>query len=1045
MRLTDLALKRPIAVSMFFLALALVGFLSWQRLPLELMPSLNYPQLTVITNCENVAPLEMESLVSKVLESSLGTVSRVRRINSLSRESVALITLDFEWGTNMNYASLDVREKLDQVRDTLPKEAATPMIIRYDPASMPVMTLVIKGSSLGFEDLQELVSTVIKREIERVAGVASARLSGAKEREIRVAVNPTGLVSQKVAINSLAEALKSANLNFPGGKITQHDREIRLRVVGEFKNLNDLGKVGFNRRQEHRLVQKGVPVFIDDLAEIQDTFKEESSVARLDGQPSLILGIFKMADANTVQVVEKVKARVEALNRDYQGKLQILVAQDQARFIQQAIRQLEEAALLGGLLSFGVLLAFLASFQSAVIIMTAIPISILATFSLMQLAGISLNMMSLGGLALGVGMLVDNGVVVLENIRRHQEVGEGASKAAIGRGTDEVKMAVTASTLAHIVVFLPVIFVAGIAGQFLYQVGLTISFSLTVSLAVALILNPMLVSLAVPWSPQPAAAVSPREVWALRLKNRMDDIYNSLLEFAIQRRRLVLGAALGLTLLGVIILMLLGRELLPVLDQREVLLRVATPPNTSFEATSEQLRIIENLLLKHPGVKSVITQLGYNPKEQYEKVMEEKEPRVGTLTVTLKPWRDYPKSAATLLDEVRPQLDQIADARIQYIFPQSLGQWLGQKPELPDLVIFKGPDLETLEKLSQEGLSRIKDLSGLKDLETSLRKQPLESRVVLDRERVASFGLSIKEIGETLKTAIQGDVPTQYRQPDKDVDIRVQLTEARRRNLPSLERLHVYSKQLRAEIPLQAVARIETGPGIMEVQRRDQERMVAIQGNVVGRSLSDSETDINRALEPLVLPQGYTMSQSSESLEMGRSFHVLLWALLLSVVLVYMILAGQFESLLNPLIILLAVPFSLVGVSLALGLTGWGISLGVFFGAIMLGGIVVNNSILLIDYTNTLRRQGHGLEESVILGSRARLRPIIMTTLTTALGLLPLVLTRGEGAELRVPLALTVLGGLTASTFLTLILVPLLYLWTEELLAKRPWKKMTPP
>ena len=338
-------------------------------------------------------------------------------------------------------------------------------------------------------------------------------------------------------------------------------------------------------------------------------------------------------------------------------------------------------------------------------------------------------MMSLGGLALGVGMLVDNGVVVLENIRRHQEAGEGASKAAIGSGTDEVKMAVTASTLAHIVVFAPVIFVTGIAGQFLYQVGLTISFSLIISLAVALIFNPMLVSLALPWSRPPVVARRAGESWALRLKNRLDQVYHLLLDLALQHRRLVLGTALALTALGVIILMLLGRELLPVLHQREVLLRVTTPPNTTFEATSEQLKIIEAFLLRHPGVQSVITQLGYNPKEQYEKVMEEKEPRVGTLTVTLKPWRAYPKGAAATLDEFRPRLEEISNAKIQYIFPQSLGQWLGQKAELPELVIFKGPDLETLDKLSREGLSKIENLPGLKDLETSLKKQNLESNM----------------------------------------------------------------------------------------------------------------------------------------------------------------------------------------------------------------------------------------------------------------------------------------------------------------------------
>ena len=574
MRLTHLALHRPIAVSMVFLALGLLGFLSWQRLPLELMPSLNYPQLTVVANCENVAPLEMEALVTKPLESALGTVSRVRQINSFSREGVALITLDFEWGANMNYASLEVREKLDQVWYLLPKEAATPLIIRFDPNSLPVMTLAVKGEGLEFNELQEMVSGVIKKELERVTGVASARLSGAREREILVAVQPNLLVAQKVSIPSLCDALKTANLNFPGGKIVQHNQELRLRVMGEFKQPPDVGKVGLWRQPGSPSGKKGLPVFVEDVAEVRDTFKEEQSLARLNGQPSLILAIFKMADANTVQVVDRVKARVAAMNQEYRGRLQILVAQDQGRFIQQAISQLEEAAVLGGLLSFGVLLGFLASFPSAVIIMTAIPIAILTTFSLMHLAGISLNMMSLGGLALGVGMLVDNGVVVLENIRRHQELGDAAGEAAIVLGADEVKNAVTASTLAHIVVFVPVIFVPGIAGQFLYQVGLTISFSLLVSLAVALILNPMLISL---WGGSgPKFEDAPRlpASWALSLKDSMDRIYTDLLERALQRQRLVLAAALALTCLGGLVLLSLGRELLPSLDQREFLLRV---------------------------------------------------------------------------------------------------------------------------------------------------------------------------------------------------------------------------------------------------------------------------------------------------------------------------------------------------------------------------------------------------------------------------------------------------------------------------------------
>ena len=863
-----------------------------------------------------------------------------------------------------------------------------------------------------------------------MAGVASVRLGGAREREIRVAVDLGRLAAHKISIISLRQALEDANLNFPGGKIIQGQYELPLRTVGEFRELSDVGKVGILRRAG------GTPVFLRDLAEIQDTFKEEQSVARIKGKSSLLLAVFKMADANTVQVVERVREKVEGLNRQYQGKLSILVAQDQGHFIQQAISQLGESAVLGGLLAFGMLLGFLANFSSALIIITAVPVSILATFSLMYLAGISLNMMSLGGLALGVGMLVDNGVVVLENIRRHQESGDKPPSLAIVRGTTEVRMPITASTLAHIVVFVPVIFVGGLAGLFLYQVALTISFSLLISLGVALILSPMLVSLALRWSPRGQGVIAGRQSWAVTLRHYLDGFYSPWLTKVLERPRAMLVGTSVLLLISIGIFLLLGRELLPTLDQRQIILRLTPTANASFAAVNDQLQKIENLVLASPGVETVISQFGYNPKEQYEKLLEGRESRAGLITVTLKSAREFPQSTAAWLDDLRPKLAGVSDFPLEFIFPQSLGQWWGQRTQLPELVAVQGPDLETLERLAREVLTKIKGIAGLKDLEISLEKYSQESRVVIDRERASAFGLSVKEIGEALKTSIQGEVATQFRQGDRDIDIRVQLTSKQRETLPELEQIFLYSPLLNTEVSLLKVARIEKGPGVREIERRDQERIVAIRGNVVDRSLGQVQTDMDRALQNLTLPPGYTLIRGGEAQEMQRSFYSLLGALFLSVILVYMLLAGQFESLFHPLIIMMAVPLSLVGVALTLLLTGWGISLGVFFGAIILGGIVVNNSILLIDQANLLRRQGYSLKDSVLMGSRARLRPILMTSLTTILGLLPLALGRGEGAELRAPLALTVIGGLFASTFLTLFIVPLIYLKGEEFLQK---------
>jgi hydrophobic/amphiphilic exporter-1 (mainly G- bacteria), HAE1 family len=1029
MNLTAAALKRPIAVTMFFLGLVLLGFLSWQRLPLELIPNISYPQLTIVTSCENMGPLEIESLITKKVEAALGTAGRIRHLRSYSREGVSLVVLDFDWGTNMNYVSLDIREKLDQIQDLLPREAKTPMIVRFNPESLPVITLALNGKQVDFGELQDVLSEKIKRDLERVAGVASVRLSGAREREIQVVVNQGRLLAHKISISSLLEGLKQANINFPGGKITRRQQEIRLRTVGEFKEPVEVNHVGVLSGEA-----KG-PVFIRDVAEVKDSFKEEPAIARLNGQPSLLLAIHKMADANTVDVVNRVKNRAAELNQEYQGRLQIVTVQDQGHYIQQAIYQLQEAAALGGILAFMVLLGFLGNWRSATTIVTAIPISILATFALMYLAGISLNIMSLGGLALGVGMLVDNGVVVLENIRRHQDSDNWPIEASIVQGTDEVKLAISSSTLAHIIVFLPVIFVAGFAGQLMSQLALTISFALLASLAVSLFLNPMLISLEKPDKfklPQASSRIGAGAVW---LKTRIDNIYSQILLQALHKPRLVFLATFLIMALGTTFFFTLERELLPTLDQRQFFLRVNTPPNYSYEATVQRLKAVESLILERPGVETVISQMGYNPTEAYEKVLLERESRVGQISVTLKPKSEFPQNASGVIRDLRPMLASFGDTKIDYILSQSVSQWWSQKAELPELVAIQGPDMAVLERLALEIKDKISHINGLHDLEVDLKTYGEETRVVLDRERAAAFGLTLKDVGENLKIAIQGEVATQYRKPERDVDIRVKMWPANYLTNPGLSSLFIHSRELRADIPLQAVAHLETGPGLREIYRSDQVRVVPIRGNALGRRLSACQEDVNKMLSTLTLPSEYQLVLGGEVAQISQSSQALLYALALSIILVYMLLAGQFESLFHPLIILAAIPFALMGVSLILTFSGASLNLGVYLGAIMLGGIVVNNSILMVDYTNTLRRQGYPLEDAVIQGSRTRLRPVVMTTLTTILGLIPMLFMRGEAAELRSPLALTVIGGLTISTLLTLIVVPLLYLKGEQMLA----------
>lgn len=1034
MSLTALVQKRPIAVSMLFAALVLLGFLSWQRLPIELLPNINYPQLTILTSSENVSPLEIESLITKKIETALGTVSRLRHLRSYSREGLSLVVLDFAWGTNMNYAALDIRERLDQIKDLLPPEAKMPMVIRFNPESLPVITVALTGAGVSFDELQESWAEKLKRDLERLAGVAGVRLSGVREREIQVVAEQGRLLAHKIPITSLLESIKRANINFPGGKIIRQQEEFRLRTVGEFKEPEDIGQVGV-------LPGPGrAPVFIKDVALVRDTFKSEQTVARLNGQAGLLLAVYKMADANTVDVVKQVQRRVQELNQEHQGRLRLIPVQDQGRYIQQAIGNLQEAAILGGLLAFLVLLLFLGDWRSACTVVTAIPISILTTFGLMHVAGISLNMMSLGGLALGIGMLVDNGVVVLENIRRHQDEGLLAPTAAISQGTDEVKLAITASTLAHIVVFLPVIFVIGLAGQLMFQLALTISFSLLVSLAVSLFFNPMLLSLE--RQPKKYHLSLPARwpaSWAQQIYRSLDGFYAWILSGSLAYPRLVLALTTVALILSVGLISTLDRELLPSLDQKEFFLRVQTPPQYSSTASVQKLEEVEAVLLARDGVETVITQLGYNPKEEYEKVLQEKEPRLGQISVTLKPQREFPERASTFIQNLRPALAGFKDLKIDLILPQAVNQWWGQKAEVPELLAIQGPELAVLETLAQEILERIRPIAGVQDVAADVKKYGAETRVVLDRQRAASFGLTIKEIGENLKVAIQGEVASQYRKAYRDVDIRVKMRPENYLNRSDFNALFIHSRELQADIPLRSVAHLETGPGWREIYRNDQTRVISIRGNVAGRRLSACQADIMQALSSMSLPEGYTLTFSRELQEITYSFRSLIYALGLALILVYMILAGQFESLFHPLIILAAVPLALMGVSFMLAATGASLNLGVYLGAIMLGGIVVNNSILLVDYINTLRRRGSTLEEAVSRGCRTRLRPVIMTTLTTILGLLPMVLLSGEGSELRTPLALTVMSGLAMSTVFTLLVVPLLYLKGEQFLAA--WRR----
>jgi hydrophobic/amphiphilic exporter-1 (mainly G- bacteria), HAE1 family len=1050
MKLTRFALNRPVTVLMAFATVVLIGLISWNRLPVELLPSLNYPQITIMTAYENVAPPEIESLISKPLEEAVGTVQGVTRVASVSKEGISLVTLNFDWGVDMNTAALDVREKIDGVRDALPRDMETPVIIKFDPTSLPIMTLGISGQ-VGMAKLTQIASEEIKQKLERIPGVALARISGAVEREILVSVDQGRLLAYGIPISRVVERLKEANFNFPGGRIEQGKQEIRIRTMGEFESLNDLRNVVI------ATTTTNIPVFLRDVATVHDTFKDRTSFFAVNGAQSVGISIFKQADSNTVRVAQDVRRVLNRLREKLEPRVHLALVYDQATFIEEAVSDLARAGIIGGFIAFVVLLLFLRSFSSALIITTAIPISVLGAFALMYLTGISLNIMSLGGLALGVGLLVDNGIVILENINRHAKGGKTNVQAVIA-GAEEMYTPVVASTFAHIVVFVPILFVQGISGRFFAQLALTISFSLVISIFVALALNPMLEArslwaganrsgegklrnpsrgMSLLWgrlfvSSTKVSGFFLEPVWRVadRMLRSTAGMYRKALVFSVANKKKVILGSIAVLVMSTFLYPVIGQEFLPQVDQGSFLLQVTTPAGTTLESTGKTALQIEEILSAEPEVKDVFVNIGYDKKEKTESVLGETKQNVARETAVLREKRK--RTTRQVVNAVRAKIAGIPGVEVDYIFNQDVTQFTRQKERIPELLEISGPDMATLRRLSDQVVERLKAVKGLRDVATSLGSEEPEVQVSVDREKAASYGLSVKQIGDTLKTAMDGEVATKYRDQAEDVDILVRLQKGDRQSIPALQKIFIQAPNGRA-IPLSELAVLTGALRLHQIERRGLSRVSLVSANISGIKQSDAVRSIREAIKNIDVPPEYEITMSEQEKEMGRSFRGLSFALLLSIVLVYMLLASLFESFLYPFIIMLSVPLAAVGVFLALFVTGKSVSLGVYIGGIMLGGIVVNNSIILVDYINTLRKKGLGREEAIVEGGMARLRPILMTAMTTIFGLVPLALAAGKGAEIRSPLAVTVIGGLTTSTVMTLVVVPVMYALIEDI------------
>lgn len=1049
MGLAEFSIKKPVTTVMIFLGVMLFGVISLSKLPQELFPPITYPQLTVFTGYANAAPEEVETLLTKPVEEAVGTVSGLKAVRSISKEGTSLVIAEFDWDQNMDFASLRTREKVDLIKARLPRDATEPLVVPYNPFELPVLTISVTGNRSPAQ-LRRLAVDIIKEELEKVNGVASASVEGGLEREILVDVNQQKIKSYGVSILDVSDAITNANLNYPAGTIKESFYEYLIRTLGEFKDVEEIkdivvknkGEEMDQRRQQtfdEQLSARDISteprmVLVKDVANVEDTFKERSSYSRLDGKENVSVSVQKQAQANVIQVVDNVKKAFKRLHLILPKDMKLEIVYDQSTFVKQAINGVVESGLQGGLLSFLVIFFFLRSVKASFVITLSVPISIMVVFTLMYFAGLSLNIMSLGGLALGVGMVVDGATVVVENIFQHRGKGEPTRDAAIN-ATEEVTTAVIASILTTVAVFLPMIFVVGVAGQLFKELAFTVTFSLLASLWVALSIIPLL-SIEKDKKPGEAAAKLPDfsggPGWQKVLVK-----FEVALRLFLKKKNKSLLLILGFFIFSMFMINFLDKELMPKSDQGQFILKVNMPMGTKVAETNKTALRVEDEIRALPYVKSVSSVVGSTKGESTKDIMSRLGSHQAQIMVTLKDKRKLTTSDAVELMKADFKKDPtLRNAKIEFVLGQDvIVSAFGAGGGKPVAIEIKGNKLETMEAIAKEIEAGLKEIKGISGIEDDVPEASPEIKITIDKEKAALYNISVVDLARVAQMIIRGYIPSQFKEKGKEIDIRVRVREQDRNTFQELEHIQI-SSPVAGMVPLGSLAKFVTGMGPSEIKRTGQERTMMVFAGVYGRKVASVISDVDAMLKKMKIEEGYRVKIAGESEEMKKSFASLQFALILSIVMVYMIMASQFESLSQPMIILFTIPLGLMGVVWSLFVTGTSINVVALLGVVILGGTAVSNGIILIDFVNQLIAKGQPTFEAVVEGSLSRIRPILISALTTIIGLLPMAMATGKGAELRAPMAITIMGGLTVATFLTLFVVPAIFLLEIEIRTK---------
>ena len=1015
MNISKTAIMRPVSTIMLMLIIVVLGAVSFSKLPIDLYPKMELPYAMVMIQYPNAAPTEIENLVTKPVEQQIATVENIKAIYSYSMEGNSIVLCEFASGTDMNFASLGMREKVGIISDYLPDNASEPTILTMDPTLMPVSQIYVSGD-MPLEDLNALVEDEVTPALERSEGVAAASSFGGTEKQISVKFDQERLAGYGLTLSDISQMLSAENISLPSGDVNKGSKEVVVRTIGEFDSIDDIKQVPF-------VLPTREVVYLQDVATVEEGIKEQTSIGRVNEVPAIGISITKQSTANTVIVSRQVNKAIDELKAAH-PELTFTTSYDQADYIKNSIMNVVETAVLGCILAVIICFLFLRNIASTMIIAISIPTSIVATFIVMYFTGLTMNVLSLSGLAVAIGMLVDDSIVVMENIFRRRDEGITALEASV-LGTKEVIMPVFTATMTKIAVFLPIVFVEGIAATLFKEFSYTISFALICSLLVALTVVPMLCSKLMNTKDMGTHIKIRKHSYELKVlplfergMHYVTEEYLIFLKYSLHHRKKIVVWALIILVSSSVLVAFVGGELMPKSDEGSFTITAELPYGTSLEESDKTISQIENYVMKKiPELEVCSISIGNSNMYSISSA------NTSTVTVNLVDKKDRKRSTTEVVNKAISDLQNIVGAKITIKETSSMDMSNGGSPIS---LVLKGDDLDTLKKVSSDLEKIIKGVKGTINVATDMAEGNPELRVMLQRNNAAQYGITSYQLAKALESALTGTTATTLKTNGEETDIVLSLSDDYKESIENMKQI-VIAAPTGQMVTVGEIADFAYDNSPSQITRQDQVRTVTISSNVSGRDLQSVSKDIDKSISKYQLPAGYTIETGGDQEEMVKSFTSLGYALMLSVLLIYMILASQFESLLQPFIIMMAIPFALTGAFLGLFLTGTPLSLVAFLGIIMLSGIVVNNSILLIDFINKNKQVYSTREEAILNAGRFRIRPIVMTMLTTSLGLLPLSLGIGSGGELQAPMGITVIGGLIFSTVITLVIVPVFY------------------